>query len=152
MHCRAQQFRIWVPFAAKIIFWQDAFAMEYLSLNCCLHTLEGHLNFLHSFILILKYIFVAFKTFPCNCTKWVCFPTYAENKILKIVLNRSCTLSRKPNTLDNLIENICLPNSLRLHIFSAFFPFIVHYTIVIDWLCSHRGANTVICWTIISFS
>lgn len=85
------------------------------------------------------------RCFLCSCKTQMCFLAYAENKISKTVLNRSCTFSSKPNTLDNLIENICLPNSLRLYIFSAFFSFIVHYTIVIDWLCSHRGANTVIC-------
>lgn len=45
---------------------------------------------------------------------------------------------RKPNARDDLIENIWRRNFLSFSLFSSF---IVHYTIAIDWLCSHPEAE-----------
>lgn len=60
---------------------------------------------------------------------------------------RSNNNRRKPNARDDLIENIWRWNfSFCVRFFSLFSSFIVHYTIAIDWLCSHPEATGEICW------
>lgn len=46
---------------------------------------------------------------------------------------------RQPNARDDLIENIWLRNSF--FVLLSVSSFIVHYTIAIDWLCSHPEAE-----------